>query len=300
MRYWWWILIAFAVSLALLTFVLRKIASQLRSYHIDLPFPPDGVKHPSQGTPIVVLVHGFWGYSQIGFRRIGMHYFNGVCQHLAAHGITAFTVRLPPGGSVPERGAKLAALISDQISDRFMIIGHSLGGLDARYLAAKSSLRGQLAVVVTIGCPHRGTPLADAATTGRVLRILYRLVGFLRFPLGAVPWLTTAGAAKFNAEIKDDPRVFYGSVVGAKRSSGTPMSFQLWLTHRYLNKFGANDGVVPLASQPWGTVLADIEADHLAQIGWGRKRKGFSAPALYLQLVETVAAHEHAVRGNLG
>jgi hypothetical protein len=43
----------------------------------------------------------------------------------------------------------------------------------------------------------------------------------------------------------------------------------LWPTHQYLaRRDGPNDGVVQLASQRWGEVIAELEADHWAQIGW--------------------------------
>jgi triacylglycerol lipase len=44
---------------------------------------------------------------------------------------------------------------------------------------------------------------------------------------------------------------------------------------------GANDGVVPASSQRWGDVLAEIDADHFAQVG---RSKAFDASAFYEQL----------------
>ncbi|HZY02105.1 MAG TPA: hypothetical protein VFF02_01300, partial [Anaeromyxobacteraceae bacterium] len=45
---------------------------------------------------------------------------------------------------------------------------------------------------------------------------------------------------------------------------------------------GENDGVVPASSQRWGEVLAEIEADHWAQIGWSRS---FDAAEFYARLL---------------
>jgi triacylglycerol lipase len=318
---WWIVIIVFGLFAVLLLLVWW----QLRPHRLDQPFPPvkpedtsdveigtenaDHAKLSDIATdiaakasrdsgalpvvitaPTVILVHGFWGYNRIGLPRVGLHYFRGICQHLAANGITALTVRLPPGGGVPERAGKLATLLRS-VPGRIVIIGHSMGGLDARYLAAKSDLVDRIAAVITVGTPHRGTPLADVAAH-HSMRLIYRMVQALGIPIDAVQWLTTEGAARFNAEIKDNPRIFYGSVVAGKRLPTTPISVPLRIMHKYLNKFGPNDGVVPLDSQPWGTVLADIEADHLAQTGWGAKVQGFSASDLYLQLVQSAFTKE--------
>jgi hypothetical protein len=57
----------------------------------------------------------------------------------------------------------------------------------------------------------------------------------------------------------------------------------LWPTHAYLSKrSGANDGIVPTASQRWGRVLREIKADHWAQVGWSLR---FDAAALYEEIL---------------
>jgi hypothetical protein len=61
----------------------------------------------------------------------------------------------------------------------------------------------------------------------------------------------------------------------------------LWPTHAYLSKrCGPNDGLVPAASQRWGRVLREIEADHWAQVGWSRK---FDAAGLYESILRELA-----------
>jgi hypothetical protein len=41
---------------------------------------------------------------------------------------------------------------------------------------------------------------------------------------------------------------------------------------------GDNDGVVPSASQRWGEILGEVDADHWAVVGWS---DSFDAVALY-------------------
>jgi hypothetical protein len=50
---------------------------------------------------------------------------------------------------------------------------------------------------------------------------------------------------------------------------------------------GDNDGVVPAASQRWGQVLAEIDADHWAQIGWSKR---FDAAGFYRDLLRELRA----------
>ena len=53
---------------------------------------------------------------------------------------------------------------------------------------------------------------------------------------------------------------------------------------------GPNDGLVPAESQRWGEVLATVQADHWAQIGWSSR---FDARACYVQLFELLRARGH-------
>jgi triacylglycerol lipase len=123
-----------------------------------------------------------------------------------------------------------------------------------------------------LGTPHRGTPVADF-----VDRAMSGVAG------EGLRDLTTVRAAEFNDAVPDDESVFYGSVVGAT----SPVSRLLAPTHEYLlMTAGANDGIVPASSQPWGIVFGEVEADHLAQIGWGRH---FDLRALYAPLVAQIA-----------
>lgn len=240
-----------------------------------------------RGPPLpVILVHGLFGFDRIGVPGARFDYFRGIAKHLETLGCHAHAVKLPMASSVPARAAKLVAAIEAVGHERIDLVAHSLGGLDARYALAKLGLAGRVRSLVTIGTPHRGSPIADLMLTG-VLDWPRRLAKTMGMPLEALEWLSTASLEKFNAEITDVPGVRYGCVVGGMRDAKTAVPLPLIAAHAYLKKVaGANDGLVPIASQYWGETLAEIEADHFAQVGWRFTLGGtFDAAGLYAFLV---------------
>lgn len=56
----------------------------------------------------------------------------------------------------------------------------------------------------------------------------------------------------------------------------------------YASSNGANDGVVPFLSTPWGAALGAIDMDHLDQIGWGTN--GTASADFYESVVRGLAA----------
>jgi triacylglycerol lipase len=237
----------------------------------------------------VVLVHGILGFDQLGVAGARIEYFRGVARDLAARDVTTYAVRLPPLASVPARARALADAVAALPHDRVDLIAHSLGGLDARWALSRLGLASRVASLVTIATPHRGTPLADLAVGGP-LDWARRLVASVGMPLDALSWLTTDALERFNREVPDAPGVRYACVVGAATRLRTPLPL-LAMSHAYLRRVaGANDGLVPAASQAWGETLAEIDADHFAQIGWELSlRARFDALGLYGRVIEALA-----------
>jgi triacylglycerol lipase len=238
--------------------------------------------HIERGPPLpVVLVHGLFGFDRIGVPGARFDYFRGIAKHLESLGCHAHAVRLPGSASVPERARELVAAIEALPHDRIDLIAHSLGGLDARYALAHLGLARRVRSLVTVGTPHRGTPIADLALNGP-LTWARRVVRAIGLPLAALEWLGTDALAAFNAQVLDVPGVRYACVVGGlHRDASVPLA--LAPAHAYLRRVaGPNDGLVPISSQYWGETLAEIEADHFAQIGWRvAMRRTFDAAGLY-------------------
>ena len=273
-------LIALLLIAAVAVVVLRRrVAVRVEPLEGVVQVPGE----PARGPPLpVVLVHGLFGFDRIGV----LHYFRGIVQHLESLGCHTHAVRLPAAASVPERAQRLVDRITALGHDRVDLIAHSLGGLDARYALSKLGLATRVRSLVTIGTPHRGTPLATWGEAGPLgaLRKAGKAIGI---NLHALDWLTPAALEKFNAEVPDAPGVRYACVVGGIRNESTGVPLAISPVHHYLRRVaGANDGLVPIASQYWGETLAEIEADHWAQVGWRfTARSSFDAAALYAWIV---------------
>jgi len=240
-----------------------------------------------RGAPLpVILVHGLFGFDRIGVPGARLDYFRGIAKHLDSLGCHAHAVNLPIASSIPARAEKLVAAIEAQKHERVDLICHSLGGLDARYALAKLGLASRVRSLVTVGTPHRGSPIADLMLRGPP-DWPRKLVHSIGIPMDAVEWLSTQAMAKFNDEITNAPGVRYACVVGGIRSPKTRVPLIIKAAHRYMRRtHGANDGLVPMSSQYWGETLAEIEADHFAQVGW-RFSMGntFDAAGLYAFIV---------------
>jgi len=255
-----------------------------------------------RGAPLpVVLVHGLFGFDRIGVPGARFDYFRGIAKHLDSLGCHAHAVRLPARGSVPERAKELVSCIAALPHERIDLICHSLGGLDARYALAHLGLASRVRSLVTIGTPHRGSPLADLAMKGP-LNWARKLIGVIGLPIEALEWLGTESLAKFNAEVKDVPGVRYACVVGGMHREDSIVPLPLVPAHAYLKKVaGPNDGLVPISSQYWGETLAEIEADHFAQVGWRVSvRSTFDAAGLYAFIVARLGDAPKPIAKKLG
>jgi triacylglycerol lipase len=226
----------------------------------------------------VVLAHGLMGFDEIRLGSARHDYFRGVSVRLEREGCIVHRCRVARTASVAERAAELAAFVREVGARRVNLVAHSMGGLDARYAVSRLGLDRSVASLTTIGTPHLGTPLADVAAASAIWAALDRL----GLNVEAFRDLTTAQMAAFNEAVPDARGVLYASVVGAppRRRDVTPLLVPSWLW--LARAAGANDGMVPAASQAWGDVVREIEADHFAQIGWSRR---FDAAELYAELL---------------
>lgn len=280
------------VILLVIGVMLVALATVLREPRRVEPIAPlEGVVavpgEAPRGAPLpVILVHGLFGFDRIGVPGARFDYFRGIAKHLDTLGCHAHAVRLPAARSVPDRARELVAAIEALPHERVDLIAHSLGGLDARYALAHLGLARRVRSLVTVGTPHRGSPIADLVLKGPV-GWAHKALRAIGMPIEAVEWLSTDALARFNAEVPDVPGVRYACVVGGIHRPETRVPLAIAPLHAYLRKVsGINDGLVPVASQYWGETLAEIEADHFSQIGWTLGvREPFDALGLYAFVV---------------
>lgn len=280
------------VVIALVVLLLvAAVILVVRRPPVELIAPLEGVDVKpgggGRGAPLpVVLVHGLFGFARIGVPGMRFHYFRGIVKHLESLGCHVHAVRLPPYASVPARAKRLVAAIEALPHERVDLIAHSLGGLDARYALAHLGLDKRVRSLVTIGTPHHGTPIADLALTGP-LGMGHKVLRAIGLPIEALEWLSTEALVRFNRDVPDVAGVRYACVVGGMHRPTSVIPIPLIAGHAYLKRTsGVNDGLVPVQSQYWGEVLAEIEADHFAQVGWRFSMRGtFDALGLYAFII---------------
>jgi triacylglycerol lipase len=268
---------ALVLCAALVVVLWRRRARRRVGQRLRRPAPK--LAHP------VVLAHGIMGFDELKIAGVRHEYFRGIPSHLSAHGALVHVPRVSPLGSVAQRAGELAAVVNAIDAKKVNLIAHSLGGLDARYAITKLGLAPKVASLVTIGTPHRGTPIADLGTAlGDKLGVRL-ILDTLGIDVRVLDELTTVHMQRFNTEVLDARDVWYASISARAASGVHPLlkPSQLLLARQA----GDNDGMVPAASQRWGELIAEIDADHWAQIGWS---DGFDAPDLYVRVMQELKA----------
>ncbi|MCW5893183.1 MAG: triacylglycerol lipase [bacterium] len=151
----------------------------------------------------VLLVPGFFGFTNLGDLRYFGHVRDALLRGFAARGLEASVavVRTLPTASLPRRAARVAATLATLPDDGAPVhlVGHSSGGLDLRLLTspgvalptevAVEALLARVRSVVTVTTPHHGTPLAAVFTglLGQRLLQLLSLVTIYVLRFGHLP-----------------------------------------------------------------------------------------------------------------
>jgi len=232
----------------------------------------DGAAVTAQPVPRLdaplVLVHGLCGFDHLyAFRRPVRDYFPGVRERLEAAGNRVFVARVSPTAGVAERAADLKRFVQREVPHGPVhVVGHSLGGLDARYMIAKLGMESRVRSLTTIGTPHRGTAFADWGVR-RLARLVVPLLRLAGVPYQGFFDLTTDSCRRFNDEVPDVPGVRYFAVAG--RCEAPWVGPEWRFPHRLVSRAeGPNDGVVSVASATWGEHTEVWAGDHLNLVNW--------------------------------
>jgi triacylglycerol lipase len=244
----------------------------------------------------VVLVHGLLGFDQLQMAGwVLADYFPGIPKMLRDAGNRILTARLSPTAGVAERAAQLKALIDREVPDeRVHVIGHSMGGLDSRYMISRLGMAGRVLSLTTLGTPHRGSAFADWGVK-RFRSLACPLLAFAGLSYQAFLDVTVGSCRRFNAEVPNAAGVRYFSVAGRLQPNRVPWQWQV--PSRILDRIeGENDGIVSTASARWGEGCEVWEGDHMSLVNWPQPHAAGQPPSDFLphyaSLVRRLATYE--------
>jgi len=240
----------------------------------------------------IVLAHGMGGFRNVG----PLDYWFHVPGMWRAQGARVYVASATPFASTERRAKELRAQL-ESVPGPFILVGHSQGALDVRYLVSRLDYARRTVAVVTIAGPHQGTPLADVLlghVPGSVMDAANVLLGVLGWSLDGAQEVTTRYMTQvFNPTVPDVDGVRYWSVVGRasplghERGTGWlhAMMTPGWTLLKAMGK--DSDGAVPIDSQRWGEVVATIPADHIGEVNqpFG-ETPGWHALKFYAELMQ--------------
>lgn len=229
----------------------------------------------------LVLVYGLFGFDSIWDYR----YWGELKDNLELNGAKVYIAKVSQAHSPHRRGQQLLQQLETWGHNKYHIIAHSMGGLDARYVLEHHSYL--IASILTIATPHRGSKVADFIMKVEGLpwasqfvwhtgNLACHLVAYLSDSWHeqdikhALQALTTSGMEEFNTQYP----------LGIQKVPNDAKLFSLGLCHKTpknltdicaLTLFGVgkiffgsqeNDGVVAKISMNFGCWLGDVQGAH--------------------------------------
>lgn len=184
--------------------------------------------------------------------------------------VTTINVEGLGRGSVEEMGEAARPffkqdLLFHSLDRPVHFVGHSMGGIVARYLLHQPEFRDRVSSLVTLGTPHLGLQAAHAKDVSRRMRLLRRLFE-VDFDDQSHYYIScrTENMLKFNAQYPDLAGILYASALGVVKRPHLPLTLKI-VDAEYNSEI--SDGLVPESSQNWGQSLGRFHLDHLEQIG---------------------------------
>lgn len=216
----------------------------------------------------LVLIHGMFGFDQV---RVGplarIDYFPGLPEAVRAAGTRVFVARLSPTAGIAERAGQLQRFIDLHCpGEQVHLLGHSMGGLDARYLIANLPAGQRVRSLTTLGTPHRGSSFADWAER-RLVPLVRPVLDQFGVSSQGFGDLTTKAMSDFNSCVTDRPNVRYFSVAAEWKWRWSNPSWHL--SYPVVKRVeGPNDGLISVASARWGEHFEVWPGDHMSLVNW--------------------------------
>ncbi|KAJ2058833.1 hypothetical protein GGI17_004782 [Coemansia sp. S146] len=179
----------------------------------------------------MVLCHGLYGFDVRGPEKLPLlqvHYWRGIREALENAGAKVVIAKVPGTGGVRERAHQLDSLLASRLpKEKVNIVGHSMGGLDARYLITHVNPKSySVGTLTTVCTPHQGSPFMDWCRD--YLSLGYRVDPDQLIRDFATLWrhgnsMGDMGAA--DAVLPDDVlRERIGAIIGQAVAGHTPMA----------------------------------------------------------------------------
>ena len=226
--------------------------------------------------PVIVLHHGLFGFARKQLAPgVGLEYFHRISGSLESDGHSVVATQVSPVASIARRAEELAEQVEQLDGAPIIVLAHSMGGLDARYMLSRLHRGRDVAALVTIGTPHHGTSFADWVVRqfGKKLK-LEQFIDRMDLNAGAFADLTRKSSREFTTATPERTNVRYFSIAGMVEWLNIP-AFMLHSHIHVLRNEGANDGVVPVSSARYGEFLGVWPAHHLQlvnrRLGAGRR-----------------------------
>ncbi|MBI3396198.1 MAG: lipase [Spirochaetia bacterium] len=225
----------------------------------------------SKSYPIV-LAHGLFGWgSGTGI----VQYWGGEDAYLRSQGVAVLTPTVTAVNGTSNRAAQLKTATTNWMAahgyTKVNVMGHSQGGLDARYMVANLAMYGKVRTVTTINTPHLGSPVADitlavipgwakpyvSAIVSAVVKVVYGQTSTNVY--NALRSLTVSGQKSFNTATPNHSGVnyySYGSHMVYDLIQHPVMSLTVGIMVVGDPVYGqttVNDGIVSTDSMKWGT-----------------------------------------------
>jgi triacylglycerol lipase len=251
------------------------------------------------------LVHGS------GFRDkvFGINYWGRIPKEIEKHGIKVYYGGTDAWGSIENNAqilkSNIEKIIKEDRVEKFNIIAHSRGGLEARYLISSLNLYNSIASLTTISTPHKGVKAMNI--TLYIPDFLYKFVAFFINMWNKIigdkepnfykssRQLSEKECSEFNKRNADNNSIYY-------QSYATKMKYFFSdIIYIFLNPFlmitdGENDGLCPVYSAKWGNFKGIITTDgkfgisHSGIIdGYRIKYKGIDIPKFYVSILEELS-----------
>jgi len=271
-----------------------------------------GITRPDYLIDFIVRKLNLNDYSHV-FDKF--HYFKGIASYLKQHDFEVYHTSVSFAADVETRAKDLTQEVQKILAatghEKVHIIGHSMGGLDARHMIVNHGMAEKVASVTTLGTPHLGASVADwFIENGRWNRIFSALGKVIN--LAGFKDLTTAACRAFNHLARDAEAsnpVIYQVYVSSHKREFTFLPFQKTWQITYDHE-GDNDGLVSVQSQKWEESLTaktgaqkivrqydfPVAADHVNQMGWVHRTGLFKTNAWNWQIWEEKREYELAVK----